>query len=80
MMYARQKYTKRKGRMSGARKKYVIPRSPKKRSLGMSLWKGIVGTRSSSSVLLQGFVIRLPIRGIRRKSSDEVLVHPDVTT
>jgi hypothetical protein len=38
MMYPRQKYTKRKGRISGAWKKYVIPRSPKKRSLGMSLW------------------------------------------
>jgi hypothetical protein len=38
MMYPKQKYSKRKGRMSGARKKYVIPRSPKKRSLGMSLW------------------------------------------
>jgi hypothetical protein len=38
MMYARQRYTRRKGRMTGARKKYVMPRSPKKRILGMSLW------------------------------------------
>lgn len=81
MMYPRQRYTKRNGRIRGARKKYVIPRSAKKRILGMSLWKGSEGTSSSLSVLLvKGLFIKLQSRGITRNSSDETLVHPVVTT
>lgn len=59
----------------------MIPRSPKKRILGMSLWYSIAGTSSSSSGSpANGLLIRLKNKGITRNSSDEVLVHPDVTT